>query len=310
MDKIQALMNTVEETNLWHSVFYLAKEPLPFRKVNYRSPGHDCHTLAEADAWLSTTLATWGYQVEREACQAKPFGFDAAKPLHHRYAPPPPETPYYTIYNLYARKIGRRYPDEIILLLAHKDSPSWIASPGAYDNAVGVAAVLEIARTLATYPSERSIWFLLCNEEHTPWTSIIAAEACRARNDQLVAVFNLDGLGGKSNEDSAAGRKTNTTLYTTPEGARLAELMVEVNNRYSIGLAQSLHRRKQPGDDDGSFVKAGYKNVVASIGSYPFADAEYHLEGDVPERVDYANVAMTVRATLAAVLHVDQGLWP
>src|SRR5690242_5171804 len=42
-----------------------------------------------------------------------------------------------------------------------------------------------------------------------------------------------------ADEEIAAGRKTNVTLYTRPEGKRLADLMAEVNERYRIGLIQT-----------------------------------------------------------------------
>jgi hypothetical protein len=287
-------------------VFSLAKDPLPFRKANYTVPGHAQNSLEETDAWLEQPLRGWGYHVEREACEVRAFGCDLTKPKHHTYAPPPPGAPVYRVFNLYAKKTGGRRASEIILLLAHKDSQSWNDSPGAYDNAVGTAAVLEMARVLASYKSERSIWFLWCNEEHTPWTSVTAANQCRERGDNLVAIFNTDSLGGKSDQDIAAGRKTNLSLYTTPEGKRLADLMAEMNDVYKIGLVQSSAMRKQPGDDDGSFVKAGYKCAIANLGSYPYADAEYHLTGEVAERVDVVNVRMSTQAILAAVLHLDR----
>ena len=60
-----------------------------------------------------------------------------------------PEDPWYTAYNLYAEKKGRSHPDEIIVVLAHKDSQSWVDSPGANDNAIGTVSVLEMACILA-----------------------------------------------------------------------------------------------------------------------------------------------------------------
>jgi hypothetical protein len=79
-----------------------------------------------------------------------------------------------------------------------------------------------------------------------------------------------------------------------------------VNARYAIGLEQRAARRPGPGDDDGSFVRAGYTAAVVNIGSWPYADPNYHAEGDIPERCDVANAALTVRATLAAILTLDQ----
>ena len=207
-----------------------------------------------------------------------------------------PEDPWYTAYNLYAEKKGRSRPDEIIVVCAHKDSQSWIDSPGPTTTRSAPSASW---RWPACWPStrpERTIRFLFCNEEHTPWTSVTAAQNAKARGDKIVAVFNIDGIGVKSAEQTAAGKKTNVTAYTEPEGERLAELMTAVNTRYAIGLEQRIVKRTQPGDDDGSFVKAGYPAAIVNIGSWPYGDPNYHAEGDIPERCDVPNAALTVQA--------------
>jgi len=303
---IRSLIGAVDAERMKKSLFYLSKDPLPFRKVNYTLPGHKKSTLYEADDYLAGRLESWGYRVEREGVRVQAFRRDTRKPKHAQYSRPMPEDPWCTAYNLYAERKGRSKPQEIILAVAHKDSQSWVDSPGANDNAIGTVSVLEIASVLARYPSERTIRFLFCNEEHIPWTSVTAAQNAKARGDNLVAVFNLDGVGVKSAEQTAAGKKINVTAYTRPEGERLAELMAAVNLRFGIGLEQRSVKRPGPGDDDGSFVKAGYAAAVINIGSWPYADPNYHAEGDIPERCDVPNAAKTVQATLAAILTLDQ----
>jgi hypothetical protein len=303
---IARVLSEIDLQRMREDVFYLAHNPLPMRKHNLTVPDHAKSTLEEADDYLAQRLEACDYTVRREGVRVQAFRCDTNKPKAHQYSAPAPEDPWYLANNLLAERRGKTRPNEIILLLAHKDSPSWVHSPGAYDNAVGTVAVLELARIIAKLEPQRTIRFLFCNEEHTPWTSATAANNMRQRGDNLVAIFNLDSLGGKSQADTDAGVKTNVTLYTVDEGKALADLMVEVNESYAIGLRQSVVKRPSPGDDDGSFVHAGYGKAVVSVGSSPYVDPEYHREGDVPERVDYENVRMTAQATLAAVLHVDQ----
>jgi hypothetical protein len=297
----------VDAERMSKDLFYLAKDPLPYRKLNFTLPDHEKNTLYEADEYIADKLASWGYDIEREGVQVQAFRRDTGKPLHHQYAPPMPEDSWYTAYNLYGKKGGRSRPDEIIVVLAHKDSQSWIDSPGANDNAIGTVGVLEMARVLAECALERTLWFLFCNEEHTPWTSVAAAENARARGDNIIALFNMDGIGVKPPEQTAEGRKTNITMYTEPEGKRLAEWMSTVNELYAIGLEQRIEKRPRPGGDDGSFVKAGYPVAVCNIGSWRYGDPNYHTEGDVPELCDVENAAMTVQATVAAIVTLDQG---
>ncbi len=305
-DPIPALMQQIDVNHMREILYYLAADPLPFRKLNYTLPGHDQPTLYDADDYITGRLEAAGYRVEKEGVQVQAYRCDVTKPKSAQYSPPSPDDPWYTAYNIYAKKAGSARPDEIIVVISHKDSQSWVDSPGANDNAVGTAANLEIARVLADYGNERSIWFVFCNEEHTPWTSVTAANSARDRGDTIVAVFNLDSLGRKSDEDHAARVMANVTLYTTPEGERLADLMADVNQRYAIGLQQRKHQRSGPGDDDGSFVKAGFPAAIMNLGSYPYADAEYHTEEDKPERVDFENVLLAARASLAAIVTVDR----
>jgi len=285
---------------------YLSKDPLPCRKLNFTLPGHGKNTLYEADDFIEGMLDSWEYRVEKEGVQVRAFRRDASKPRHAQYSRPLPEDPEYTAYNLYAERKGQSRPGEIILVLAHKDSPSWADSPGANDNAIGTVGVLEMARVLAKHKPERTVRFLFCNEEHTPWTSVTAAKNAKARGDNIVAVFNIDGIGAKTAEDTAAGKKANVTAWTQPAGERLANLMAAVNVRFALGLDQRAVKRVSPGDDDGSFVRAGYPAAVINIGSWPYGDPNYHAEGDIPERSDVPNAALAVRATLAAILTLDQ----
>ena len=308
IDPIPGLIDQVDQERMSKNLFYLSKDPLPYRKLNYTIPGHDKNTLHEADDFIAAKLESWGYDVEREGCQAQAFGRDTSKPISSQFAMPKPEDPWYTAYNVYGKKQGATHPDEIIVFISHKDSQSWIDSPGAHDNAVGTVAIMEIARILADYELQRSFWFIFCNEEHRPWTSVTAANNAKERGDNIIAVFNIDSLGGKSQEDRDAGRKTNVTLYTEPEGERFADLMAEVNEKYSIGLIQKKYQRSSPGDDDGSYINAGYPMAVVNVGSSPYAEPNYHNLGDIPESVDLVNMRMSTQASLAAGVMVDSGL--
>ncbi|HIO46988.1 TPA: M28 family peptidase [Candidatus Poribacteria bacterium] len=290
---ISGLIKLINANQLHQNLFNLSKDPLPYRKLNYTVPGAGKNTLYQADDFIQKKLESWGYTVEKEGVEVRAVNSE--------------ESPWFTAYNLYAKKLGVVHPEEIILFLSHKDSQSWVDSPGAYDNCAGTVSTMEIARVLKDYPSQRSVWFLFCNEEHAPWTSVTAAQNAKLRNDDLIAIFNLDAVGGKSHADINADRKTNVTVFTEPEGERFADLMDEVNKIYQIGLTQRKHQRQSPGDDDGSFIKAGFPMAIMNIGSFPYTDPNYHLETDIPELVDIQNLWMSAQASLAAGLSVDLG---
>ena len=302
---ISNLINLIDANQLRQNLFYLSKDPLPYRRLNYTVSRTGKNTLYQADDFIQSKLESWGYSVEKEGVEVRTFNCDTSKPKVHQYSSPSEESPWFTAYNLYAKKVGVVHPEDIILFLSHKDSQSWVDSPGAYDNCAGTVSTMEVARILKDYPSRCSIWFLFCNEEHTPWTSVTAAQNAKLRNDNLITIFNLDSMGGKSQADINANRKTNVTLFTEPEGERFADLMDEVNEIYQIGLTQRKHQRQSPGDDDGSFIKAGFPMAIMNVGSFPYADPNYHLETDIPELVDIQNLCMSTQASLAAGLSVD-----
>jgi len=305
-EAISEMLKKVSSENLKKHLYYIAKDPLPFRKVNYTVPGHSKNTLDEADDFLQARLEEYGYTVEKEELKVKAFSRDESKPKSHQYSFPPAESPWHTAYNIYARKKGVEFPEKIMVVISHKDSQSWVDSPAAYDNATGTVASLEISRVLQDYRARHSIWFVFCNEEHVPWTSVAAAERAKARGDNITTVFNIDTIGGKSQADIDAGNKTSAVLYTTePDGKRLAEIVTKANTDYGIGLKHTEYKRQAPGDDVGSFVKAGYTAAIALFGSYPYADPEYHKEGDSADRVDIENVFLATKLALAGILEID-----
>jgi len=298
-----SLSSRVDREHIRKDVYYISKDPLPRRVLNYTIPGHTKSTLEEFDAWLIKELEASGYKPETDETKVQAFGRDLNKPIHHQYAKPPDGSPWYTARNVIIRKQGTKNPDELIIIVAHKDSQSWIASPGANDNGIGTCGALELARVLAAYKPEHTIEFIFCNEEHTPWTSITAARNIKASGEKVLAVINMDGIGVKPPEQK--GHLTNVTRYTSPEGERLADMMADLNKTHAIGLEQSKYLSESPGDDDGSFINAGFPWAVLNIGSMPYGDPNYHLEGDTAEKVDYENAKLAVQLTLAAVLHLD-----
>ena len=306
MDPIPALIARIDKNLLTRHLFHLSADPLPFRKLNYTRPGADRSSLHEADDFIAVQLESYGYTVEKEAVPVQALRTDRSRPMPHQFARPASTDPWYTADNLYAKKTGGAHPDEHLVVISHKDSQSWIDSPGAHDNAVGTVANLEIARLLSRYAAQRSIWFVFCNEEHVPWTSETVARNMADAGLNLAAALNIDSIGGKAADLSRLGRRANVTRYVTPEGEALADLMDRLNRRYGIGLEQGKFRSEQPNDDDGSFIKAGFPAAVLNIGSFPYADPDYHGRGDSPDKVDPDNLVMSTRLSLAFVVHLDR----
>lgn len=91
--------------------------------------------------WLETQLRAFGYNVERHRFLSR------SGPLE----------------NIYATKIGSVNPGEMYLVSAHMDGRG--GGEAADDDASGCAVVLEIARVLASVPTDRSVRFIFWNNE-------------------------------------------------------------------------------------------------------------------------------------------------
>lgn len=256
-----SLSKKVDQERMQKEVFYLSKDPLPRRVLNWSRPGQTISSLEEADARIMQQLTKCGYVPKTDETKVQAFGRDTTKPISQQYALPAKDAPWYTARNIIAEKKGKDHPNDLIIVLAHKDSQSWIASPGANDNAIGTCGALELALVLSGYQPKHTVRFIFCNEEHFPWTSVTAAKAIKDAGLNALAVINLDGIGVKSPQN--AGRMTNVTRYSTPEGEKIADLMARLNKRHALGLEQSKSFSERPGDDDGSFIKAGFAWTVA-----------------------------------------------
>lgn len=298
------LLNLVSIERLRHDLFYLCRDPFTFRTVMYTAPWHTKNSLDETDDFISAEMSKYA-KVNMIPYKLRPFRCDSSKPLHHWYSSPLPDDPWYDAHCIEVIIPGTEKADEIIQLVSHKDSMSWINSSGAQDNATGTVVNLELVRVLSSLKLRKTVRVLFCNEEHTPWYSLDYAKASKERGDNIIAVLNQDSPCGKSDAALANGIMTSATTYCTPEAEELADMIVKENEIYNLGLVAYKAPKAYPNDDDGSFIKAGYPRAVMNCGSSPYGDPQYHLQGDVPERVDLMNLLQVTKLILATVLDHD-----
>ena len=89
--------------------------------------------------------------------------------------------------------------EEIVVVGAHYDTV--VRTPGADDNASGVAALLELSRSLAGARLARTVRFEAWTNEEPPWFkteemgSLVSARAAAARGDRIVLAISLESIG-------------------------------------------------------------------------------------------------------------------
>jgi hypothetical protein len=168
-----------------------------------------------------------------------------------------------------------------VVVGAHYDSQ--LESPGAADNATGIAALLGIARAWSGLRPRRTIELVAFGcEEPAAWgaSHFVAARDPR----KIAAMINLDALGPPVD--------ATRTIVADP---RIADLATESASATGWEVEQRLDARDFPYADHAPFVAAGIP--ACWIWRYPPPHPYYHSSGDTPRWVDFQRLAEDAAAS-------------
>ena len=177
--------------------------------------------------------------------------------------------PFTTAPNVLALQRGKTKPDEFVICGAHYDSyvvtdgdfdPDTLISPGADDNATGVAGILATARILSNYEFERSIIYANWNaEEFGLCGSHVFAMDCVADSVDIVAYFNLDMTGYLN-----PGDDIHIHLLYVNRDSLLGKFVKQVGNTYLPGINIAHAWLSSGNTDHSSFNGLGYQAISPS----------------------------------------------
>ncbi len=255
--------------------------------------------LEGAALWIESSLSggNMGYQVERHV-------FDAG------------ET---EVRNLIAEIPGKERRQEIVVVGAHYDTVP--GSPGANDNATGVAALLALARAFTGDQQTRTLRFVAFANEEPPhfqtatMGSRVYAQRCRSRGEQIVAMLCLESMGCFS--DQAGSQKAPPGLEGGfPDTGDFLAFVGDENSQYFVDAAKSTFARvaglraeggvfapSLPGvswSDHASFWQAGYPAVMVTDTAL-YRDPHYHQPTDTAEKIDFEKLLLATRGLEAVV---------
>ena len=221
--------------------------------------------------------------------------------------------------NLVVEQRGSARLRTIILVGAHYDSV--IGSPGANDNATGVAILLEMSRILRQETLGRTIRFVAFVNEEPPYFltdmmgSRLHARQARKRGEDIAAMFSLETLGYYSNANGSQ-------RYPPPFGAfypRTGNFLGVVGKLSSRGLVANFLRGFMsvsdfpvegiaafewiPGinwSDHWSFWKEGYPALMLTD-TAPYRYPEYHSPRDLPKEINGPEFARAAHGIIQAI---------
>jgi Zn-dependent M28 family amino/carboxypeptidase len=271
--------------------------------IGPRSLAHPA-SLEQAAVYVEERLADLGYTVERQTYEA------------------PGE---YQVRNLIVEKTGREQPEEIILLGAHYDTVP--LTPGADDNASGVAGLLELARLLKPYANRRTVRLVAFTCEEPPYFksrwmgSRVYAREARRRGDDIIAMVSLEMIGF-FDESVAQGFPFPLMRYFYPNTADFVGI---IGNLFQRSLVTQIREAMRRGGDIGvesistvsivpgvdfsdhdSFWHEGYPAVMVTDTAF-YRSPHYHSITDTPETLNYEAFAEVVKGLYQAVLELDEG---
>jgi hypothetical protein len=214
--------------------------------------------------------------------------------------------------NIEVELAGREPDAGIVVVGAHYDSVR--GSPGANDNATGVAAVLELARTLRGRSLERSVRLVAFVNEEPPFYytdamgSVRYAARAARRGEEIVAMLSLETIGYFSDERGSQRYPFPLSFFYPDRGnfigfvgnLRSRALVRRVTADFrehasfpSEGLAAPGWLTGVGWSDHWSFWQAGFPAIMVTDTAL-FRYTQYHSPADRPNVVDYERLARVV----------------
>lgn len=284
------------EKNLRRHVYRLANE---IGERNIYSPD-TIKALHAAEAYIQQTFESAGYEVTRQEYTVE--GVRSA--------------------NLEVTIPGHKHPKEIILIGAHYDSV--MGSPGANDNASGVAALLELARLFRQTTPARTIRLVAFVNEEPPlfYTeqqgSMVYSKMARRRGDNIRLMMSLETIGYYRDEPKSQHYPPPLSLFY-PDTANFVALVTNLRSRSIMHKFAHAFRKVSTfplehlatfsfimgvdWSDHRSFWKRGYPALMVTDTAfyrYPY----YHSAQDTADKVMYGKLAELTESLYAATLEL------
>ncbi len=198
-----------------------------------------------------------------------------------------------TVSNVLARLKGTE-AGKAVMFVAHYDSvPS---SPGAADDAAGVAALLETARALKAGPAPKhDIVFLVTDAEET---GLFGARAFVGQHPWAADV------GLAVNFEARGSRGPSVMFETSAGNAPLVRAFAASAPRpQATSFAVTIYRRMPNGTDLSVFMDAGMQGLNFAFIGEP---RDYHTPGDTPAHLDARSLQHHGSSALALARHFGE----
>jgi Zn-dependent M28 family amino/carboxypeptidase len=263
-------------------VEYLAGE------IGERNSAHYAH-LEQARSYIEQRLDQAGYNVRHDAYEVSGR----------------------TYRNVIAERVGS--DRRVVVVGAHYDTAP--RTPGADDNASGVAVLLELARLLRDFINGPTLRWITFTLEEPPYyrTSLmgsrIHARKCREQAEQIVCMISLEMVGYFTDVAGSQWYPLPFFNWLYPNRGNFIALTGNFRSRHLVSsIASKMSEAGSipvehvgffvPGaslSDNWSFWKEGYPAIMITDTAF-FRNPHYHRRSDLPQTLDYARMGAVVSA--------------
>lgn len=201
---------------------------------------------------------------------------------------------------------------EILIVGAHYDSVP--GTPGADDNASGVAACMSLAQAFYKSSNARTIRFVFFANEEPPYFqtenmgSLVYAKGCRERGENIIAMLSLESMGYYSTDKDSQkfppglpGEVPDTGSFLAVVGNTTSAPLVdhiraafEKSPLPCIGMALPASIAEQGWSDHWSFWQQGYPAVMITDTAL-FRNPHYHQPTDTADTLDFVRLTQAVK---------------
>jgi Zn-dependent M28 family amino/carboxypeptidase len=209
--------------------------------------------------------------------------------------------------NIYCTEASR---NGMLVVGAHYDTVA--GSPGADDNASGVAGLLELARLASEKPMKRTVRFVAFSLEEPPvfmtsrMGSYVHAKGLRDEGAVLFGMVSLEMLGYYRSEKGSQLYPSSLFRLFYPDRGDFISFVGNLSSRaFTLAVTKAVRECCSipveslnapsliPGvdfSDHRSFWKFGYPAFMITDTAF-YRNPNYHSAGDTAETLDYAKMA-------------------
>ncbi len=265
-------------------------------EIGDRNVSTEYGNLCSAADFIEESFVEAGYKVSRQGYEVSLHSLEGLE-----------------CYNLEAEITGSERPDEIVIIGAHYDSLE--GTPGANDNASGVAALLAIARMLVDSKPARTLRFVAFANEEPPYFqsddmgSFVYARRCREQDENVVAMLSLETIGYYTDEEGSQNFPVGLMDFVFPTTGNFISFVGNIKSHNLLSDVTGFFRQhaKFPSEaaclpeqiagvawsDQWSFWRNGYPGIMVTD-TAPFRYPYYHTHEDTPDKINYDRFAYLV----------------